>query len=225
MYVGEKTNAGNVFDKAGLTNGDNHVLKIPGIATDAAFRAAHNVGDKVPFELREVDWDATGNDQNTEAVTVGGLGFNRMEGGTLELLLDGTEWVGLNKPDNMGIDDRGNIMIQEDPGGQTGVGKRVDLARIVAYRIKDGALAVAAQFDPTLFDPTTAGANLITQDEEASRIIPTDKQFGKNTWLFDAQVHKSAGDTELVERGQLLLLKVKSYKDLYRSGEGDDDES
>ena len=274
VYVGEKTNTGNAFDKAGLTNGVNHVLKVSGIPTDAAFRAAYDVGDKVPFELAEVDWNnSDGNAQNAAAVAAGGLGFNRMEdgawdpkhpnvfyfittdggqgtvntgrggglwrvtykdiekpelGGTLELLLDGSESIQLNKPDNMGIDRRGNIMIQEDPGNQDplpAADTRSDLARIVAYRIKDGALGVVAQFDPVTFDISNKGtAAFITQDEESSGIIPADDLFGKKTWLFDAQVHKASADTELVEGGQLLLLKVKSYKDVYGGGDGEDDE-
>jgi hypothetical protein len=270
VYVGGKTNAGNEFDKAGLTNGESHVLKIPNaITTDAQFRAAYNKGDKVRFSLAEVDWNATGAVQNAQARTVGGLAFNRMEdgawdprnrnvfyfltteggegtsgnagkggglwrvtyddienpeaGGTLELLLDGTEPLGLNKPDNMGIDKRGNIMIQEDPGAQNPptAGESVNLSRIVAYRISDGAMGVVAQFNPTLFQPAT-GRTIITQDEESSGIIPTDDLFGRRTWLFDAQVHAASLDPELVESGQLLLLKVKDYDEIYGNGNEDD---
>ncbi len=267
VYVGRKTDSGNAFDRAGLTNGENHVLKVSdSITTDAAFRAAYNKGDKVRFTLAEVDWNnASGNDQNAAAVAVGGLGFNRMEdgawdpshrnvfyfittdggegtgnagkggglwrvtyddienpdkGGTLELLLDGTEAIGLNKPDNMGIDKRGNIMIQEDPGSQSPLpaGESVNLSRVVAYRINDGAMSVVAQFNPAQFDVSSVGtASFITQDEESSGIIPTDDLFGERTWLFDAQVHKASADPELVEGGQLLLLKVRDYKDLYRN--------
>ena len=56
-------------------------------------------------------------------------------GGTLTLLLDGSEEPFLNKPDNMTIDGEGNLLIQEDPGNN------VSLARIVAYRIADGRAA------------------------------------------------------------------------------------
>jgi secreted PhoX family phosphatase len=45
-------------------------------------------------------------------------------GGTLQLLLDGTEEIAagepkLNKPDNMAIDTHGNLLIQEDPAAIT----------------------------------------------------------------------------------------------------------
>ena len=61
----------------------------------------------------------------------------------------------MNKPDNMAIDTHGNLLIQEDPGNVN------HLARIVAYRISDGALGVVARFDPALFSrvrrPTRPG--------------------------------------------------------------------
>ena len=51
----------------------------------------------------------------------------------------------MHKPDNMTIDTHGNLLIQEDPGNVN------HLARIVAYRISDGALGVVARFDAALF--------------------------------------------------------------------------
>jgi len=145
-------------------------------------------------------------------------------GATLTLLLDGSESLGttepkFNKPDNMGIDRHGNLLIQEDPGGNN------HLARIIAYRIKDGALGVVARFDETLFGP---GANddpaRLTIDEESSGIIDAERHLGDGTFLFDAQVHTAKGLPagtgagtvgEFVERGQLLLLKVKDWHEVY----------
>ena len=128
-------------------------------------------------------------------------------GGTLTLLLDGTEAPYLNKPDNMTIDRDGHLLIQEDPGGNAHV------ARIVSYRIEDGALAVLAQFNRALFTAGEPGA--ITQDEESSGII----EVSHGRFLFDAQVHASSGDPETVEKGQLLTMKVDDWDDVY----GDDD--
>ncbi len=84
-------------------------------------------------------------------------------GGTLELLLDGTEPPYLSKPDNMTIDTHGHLLIQEDPGNNA------HRARIVGYDIASGRRAILAQFDAALFSGTTP-PNL-TQDEESSGII------------------------------------------------------
>ncbi|MGH3366591.1 MAG: alkaline phosphatase PhoX [Nocardioidaceae bacterium] len=124
-------------------------------------------------------------------------------GGTLTLLLDGTEAPYLNKPDNMAIDREGNLLIQEDPGGNA------HLARIVAYSIADGALATVAQFDPARF--TSGGPGFITQDEESSGII----EIAKGRFLLDAQVHAPTGDPETVEHGQLLTMTVDDWDDVY----------
>jgi len=156
------------------------------------------------------------------------LSFENIEkplaGATLTLLLDGSESLGsgeskMNKPDNMTIDTHGNLLIQEDPG-------RVNhIARIVAYRIHDGALGVVARFDAALFGPgATEDPNRLTIDEESSGIIDAERQLGKGMFVFDAQVHTAKGlptgtgeDTvqEYVERGQLLVMKVRNWARIY----------
>ena len=274
VYAGTKLSPGrsrNVFDKAGLTNGTNHVVAISNgsgghFATDAAFRAAKDKGDSVSFSLAEVDWNQSGTAQNSAAASVG-TALNRVEdgtwdpqnpndfyfvttdggqgigneggggglwrmrftdienptaGGTITLLLDGTESIALNKPDNLVIDSRGNLLIQEDPGGVNAI------ARIVAYRISDGALGEVATFDPDLFNPTSA--NFLTNDEESSGIIDMESLgYPVGTFFFDAQVHTSGGlpadpspsadnagtVDEFVERGQLLKLFVADFSNVY----------
>jgi hypothetical protein len=129
-------------------------------------------------------------------------------GGTLTLLLDGSEAPFLNKPDNTTIDRHGNLLIQEDPGGND------HLARILAYRIADGTLKTLATFDPALFSPGKPGT--ITNDEESSGIIDTADILGDGSFVFDAQVHAPSGDPETVEMGQLLALRVRSWKAVYR---------
>jgi hypothetical protein len=128
-------------------------------------------------------------------------------GGTLTLLLDGSEAPFLNKPDNVTIDRHGHLLIQEDPGGNDHV------ARILAYRIADGALKTLATFDPALFAPGNPGT--ITNDEESSGIIDTADILGDGTFVFDAQVHVPSGDPETVEKGQLLAMRVRSWKAVY----------
>lgn len=128
-------------------------------------------------------------------------------GGTIELLLDGTEAPYLNKPDNMTIDKYGNLLIQEDPGGNA------QLARIIAYDTDTGARGVLAEFDPAKF--RAGGASFLTEDEESSGIIDASKVLGKGWFLFDAQVHRAFPDAAKVEYGQLLAMHVPKFKDVY----------
>lgn|SRR5680860_165238 len=262
IYVGEKQRKGSAVDKAGLTNGELHVLDVKDqtITTDAGYRTAYGAGQQVPVKAKQVDWDATGAVQETEAVARG-LTLNRIEDGafdpkhpndfyfltteggdtasrendpdtgapitrdggglwrlrfadvsrpsagmTLELLLDGTEAPHLNKPDNMDIDERGHLLIQEDPGGNA------HLARVLAYEIASGDIATLAQFDPTHFaSGATGDPDPATTDEESSGIIDVADLMGRGTFLLDAQIHTSAGLSDpgrQVEHGQLLRMKV-----------------
>ena len=177
----------------------------------------------------------------TEGGQTGGTGLDARDGGGLwrlrfkdidkpfagawlTLLLDGSESLGgtepkFNKPDNLGIDRHGNLLIQEDPGGNNHV------ARIIAYRLNDGALGVVARFDAARFSPaSSASPDFLTIDEESSGIVDGEATFGRGTFVFDAQVHTANGLPagtgpgtvgEFVERGQLLLLKVKDWHELY----------
>ena len=140
-------------------------------------------------------------------------------GATLELLLDGTEAPYLNKPDNLDIDAKGNLLIQEDPGGND------HLARIVAYDVDNGDRGVVAQADPATFAPGATQPDSTT-DEESSGIIDASSTLGGGWWLFDFQSHKAyptagaagwAPDAEgqIVQFGQLLAMKIGDWDDIY----------
>ena len=58
MYVGTKTTEGTFADKAGLTNGDLHVMSIPNIANDNAFRATYGKNKAVDVTFAKTIWDA-----------------------------------------------------------------------------------------------------------------------------------------------------------------------
>ncbi len=275
VYVGTKQLSGPAVAKAGLTNGDNHVLDAvnQAVTTDTQWRATYGKGVAAPVRIVDNDWNQTGAAQNADGLA-DGLSLNRIEdghwdpnnpndfyfvtteggvnngenpsgplyrdggglwrlswndiedpdaGGELTLLLDGSELpggeIGFHKPDNMAIDTRGNLLIQEDPGNVN------HLARIVAYRISDGALGVVARFDASLFSTgATADPNRLTIDEESSGIIDTEEFLGEGTFIFDAQVHTAknlpAGTgpgtvQEYVENGQLLTLKVDDWSRIY----------
>jgi secreted PhoX family phosphatase len=150
---------------------------------------------------------------------------NPSKGATLELVLDGNEAPYLNMPDNIDIDDLGNILIQEDPG------KNAQLSRVIAYNIKTKKMAVIARFKDVYFSSTAPAASKITEDEESSGIIDVTRFFKKSAtdtaryYLLDAQVHATpelsrpditdaahkAKLAELVEGGQLYLMTVADW--------------
>jgi hypothetical protein len=122
---------------------------------------------------------------------------NPAAGGTIDMLLDGSE--DQKMMDNMTINRRGQIFIQEDPGNQAYV------AKIWRYNISIDELTQIAQFDPDRFQP--GAQNFLTQDEESSGIVDVSSILGEGWFLLDAQAHYST-DAELVEGGQLLAMHV-----------------
>ena len=246
MYVGTKTSTGTFADKAGLTNGDLHVLTVPEIANDNAFRAAYGKNKPVDVTFTKTTWEgdlktqaadhaakgtefsriedgqwdptnpnvyyfvttesnkdagATKENPSEPGVSRDGGGFWRLTfvdgqkpelGAKLELLLDGTEAPYLSKPDNVTITSDGIVMLQEDPGNNAHV------ARLIAFRPKDGKLAVVAEFNSDYF--TKAGSKFMTVDEETSGIIDVTKLLATPGdtaahFLFNAQVHTTGGYT------------------------------
>jgi secreted PhoX family phosphatase len=220
LYKGAKTSTGSPVDRAGLSNGDVHVLVANAGPDDGVFRTANAKGKPVDVSFTKVDWNKTGAAQDADAKTAGALAFTRIEdgawdpknvndyyfvttenrdktktpqgalwrlrfkdvskpelGGTLTVLLDGTEDIdpktegvqSWQKPDNLDIDTHGNMVIQEDPGAK----------------------------------------NFITRDEESSGVIDAEALLGKGLFLLDAQVHATTDvSMDAVEKGQMLTMKV-----------------
>ena len=133
---------------------------------------------------------------------------NPAAGGKVDQLLTGLETGGTSERfhtlDNIAVDSRGHVMLQEDPGNQA------YLARIWQYDIKRDSLTEVATFDPARF--ITGAPGFLTQDEESSGIIDAAEILGTGWYLFDAQAHLTNPDPELVEFGQLLALFVPSGK-------------
>jgi len=116
-------------------------------------------------------------------------------GGHIDMLLDGTE--SQQMMDNITITQRGQILIQEDPGNQSHV------ARVWCYHIDGDTLSPVAQHDENRF--FTGGTDFLTQDEESSGVIDASDILGEGWFLLDVQAHYSLAG-ELVEGGQLLAL-------------------
>jgi hypothetical protein len=156
---------------------------------------------------------------------------NPAAGAELELLLNGGESLYLSKPDNLTVTEDGKyLLIQEDPGNNAA------LARIVAYRVSDGKMAVVAQFDANKF--ITGGSEFMTQDEESSGIIDATKLLAKpgdtnSYFFFNAQVHttgavvarpdlnarnkttKAAIDTKTIEGGQYYVMTISNWDTVF----------
>ncbi len=129
-------------------------------------------------------------------------------GGTIEALLDGTESG--NMFDNMTVNHDGQILIQEDVGGQQHLGK------VWLYDIDTDTLTEIAKHDPARFGnigvPAVAPFN---QDEESSGIIDASNVLGKGWYLLDVQAHYGITG-ELVEGGQLVAMYVPPKVKLHR---------
>ena len=123
------------------------------------------------------------------------------KGGTIEILLKGNEGQGML--DNVTIDHRGRILMDEDPGGDDRV------AKIWLYDISSGGFIQVGEHNPKFFDPTILNNSaFLTNDEESSGIIDAEHILGEGWFLLDVQAHRTNPDPELVEFGQLLAMYV-----------------
>ncbi|KAG0623578.1 hypothetical protein M758_3G184800 [Ceratodon purpureus] len=125
--------------------------------------------------------------------------------GVATVLINGPAGADVTGPkmlDNMGINQKGEAILQED------VGKQEHLSRVWKYNLKSQELKVIGQHNPAFFSPPTP---VKTIDEESSGVIPMDDIMGKGWWMLDVQAHKPLGD-DLVEDGQLLALYTGKCK-------------
>ena len=101
--------------------------------------------------------------------------------------------------DNLTVNDRGQVLIQEDTGNQPYV------SGILQLDPATGKFRRIAEQDPARFLPGEPG--FVTQIEESSGIIPA-PFLGRGKYLLTSQMHVNDPDDELVQGGQLLVLHV-----------------
>jgi hypothetical protein len=133
---------------------------------------------------------------------------NPAAGGTISMLLDGTETGGtaerFHMLDNLAVNGRSQAILQEDPGNQP------YLARVWLYDAPSDTLTQLAEHDPARFLPPTPPP--FTQDEESSGVIDASAILGAGWYLLDVQAHYPIADPELVEGGQLLAMHIPAGK-------------
>lgn len=143
------------------------------------------------------------------------------KGGKIAILLHGDEGHGML--DNVTIDRRGRILMDEDPGNADRI------AKIWLYDIETENFIQVAQHNPKFFDPTILNNSaFLTKDEESSGIINAEHILGEGWFLLDVQVHKANPDAELFEGGQLLAMyvdpRIGGGRDHDHDGDRDDDD-
>jgi Ca2+-binding RTX toxin-like protein len=135
---------------------------------------------------------------------------NPENGGTIQSVLSSSDTVlnsstGVRMMDNITVDGRGHVIIEED------VGNNAHIGRILDYDPVTDTVAVIAQHNPNQF--VTGGTGFITQDEEASGIIDVTDLLGHTggrVYLTSDQIHQNlrVADPELAESGQFLAMYV-----------------
>jgi hypothetical protein len=221
VYTGDKKTVGNPVERAGLTGGVSLKIFVPTLPTESG--SADVPSGPQPFALaatgtawdrpEDASWDP-GHPNDLYFVTTASMTkhsrlwrahftdiTNPAAGGTVEKVIEGPADAsfGPHMMDNITVNDRGQVLIQEDPGGND------YLAGIWQYDISSGALRGIAQHDPSRFVPGAPGFE--TNDEESSGIIPA-PFLGEGKYLLDVQNHTKLSDPELVEKGQFLVLNV-----------------
>jgi len=237
VYVGDKTTSGTPVDRAGLTNGTLYGIKVTGFplepdagipagtpftlaslgnrqtSSGATLQADSLTAGVTRFNRPEDGaWDTSDPSVFYFVTTASFTGNSRLwkldfvdpadpsEGGTVTAVLDGTE--GQKMMDNITVNDRGQVLIEEDVGNNERLGK------IWLYDPDSDTLTEVAHHDEARF--LTGAPGFLTQDEEASGIIPA-PFLGEGWYLLDTQAH-FATDAELVEGGQLIAMHVPPGK-------------
>lgn len=137
-------------------------------------------------------------------------------GGSIELVVDSASLIGTDGQaarsfDNMVVDADGNVIIQEDPGGNDYIAKtwKIDPS-------KAGQPDFATQIFESDRDRFLPGApNFLTRDEENSGVIEVTDivananwfESGRRYYLVNTQAHYNiTSDPELVQGGQVQLI-------------------
>jgi len=224
VYTGTKQGSGTPVERAGLTNGSRLAISVAGMASEdsttpgsTAPRTFTLAATGTAFDRPEDGaWDPTNPNDYYFVTTASMTKHSRLWkasfadashpelGGTITMMLEGpnddtASSVGPKMMDNITINDRGQVLIQEDPGGN------VYLSGIYQFDPDSLALRRIADHDPARF--VRGGASFDTIDEESSGIIPA-PFLGAGKYLLADQNHTKVTDPAQVEKGQLLVMHL-----------------
>ena len=138
---------------------------------------------------------------NASNPLIGGNATTPVQSPAYDAAKSNAEQGGPRMMDNITVNDKGQVLIQEDPGNNPYV------AGIFRYDPKGTGAKVVRVFEHDRKRFVTGGNFFLTQDEESSGIIPV-PFLGPEMYLADVQAHGPVADPELVEDGQLLLLNL-----------------
>lgn len=249
FYVGEKTNAANPVEAAGLTNGKVYGLKLElgagqfketnasaipagtrftlvdlgavGALTGAQLETLSNARLVSGLQRPEDgSWDPTDPSHFYFNTTASFTGISRQwelsfddpsdvtKGGSLRIVTQSPAFdplkanidqAGPRMLDNLTVGAKGQVLAVEDVGNNAYVGGLWQIDPATGKTVK------VAEHDRERFAPDAPA--FLTQDEEASGVIPLKGILGEGWYLIDVQAHYGIPG-ELVEGGQLLAIKV-----------------
>jgi hypothetical protein len=201
---------GHHFDLVAVGNaGSSDVHLLTGAQIETNSQTAHVTGFERP---EDGAWDTQNPNRfyfvttasNTGHSKLWALDFvnaaNQSQGGTIRLLVDGTEGDDHQMWDNITVSADGKVTLLEDPGNNARD------AAVWQYDPSNSQLTKIAQHDPSRF--VTGGANFITQDEESSGVIDVSSilgNAGEHVFLLDTQAHNTIPGA-VAEGGQLQLI-------------------
>lgn len=232
VYVGEKRDAGNPAELAGLVGGNLSALKVDGkrfklanlgdvseMSGDDLEQAGRQAGVTNFMRPEDGAWDVNNPNIFYFATTDKFDGSSQLfqlvfddvqhpeQGGAIRVALHARD-IGAQMFDNVTVAGDGNLLIEEDPGDNPHAASiwQFDPATGQADKI----LAVA----PELFLDKNS-AEFKTQDEENSGITEITGLVRNAIWakpnrryfIGVLQVHAKSADPELVEDGQLYLIE------------------
>jgi len=157
------------------------------------------------YDLNDADvfyFDTTGGNAANPNGKAHRLVFNDVNnpllGGTIEVILDGSE--GMVSPDNLEINADGQLLFNEDPNFVPAVD-----SSIWAYDVNTTSFTRIATMNSAL--AATLDSAYVFGKWETSGIIDASHILGEGWWLFNVQAHYNLADPELVQGGQLLAMK------------------